>query len=484
MSTVASTPVASDRAVLRRLRSFLDDSGFGAVGVRDLLHSGDRLRSSPLELPLHLRRLAQAESPLATLTELFVLGGTVPRERAERHLAPIGLEALAALGLVAVDDGVLATVRIVPHDELLLASDLPGGKRLDHVAAAHRPSATLAHLTVRTPVGRALDVGTGNGVQALLLASHADRVVATDVNERALAFAEFNAALNGFENIEFRAGSFLEPVAGERFDLVVANPPYVVSPETEYLFRDSGLGRDRVSEQLVRGLPGLLDEGAFATVMVSWIDGGEDPPRPATWLADSGCDGFILHSPLEEALASAAAWNRDAGSPEEYRVRLDRWADYYRDEGIEQLGYGAIVLRRREGVNWVRALELPGNPLSPASTHILRLFAAQGFLDGRPELLDARFEFAPGVHLEQELDPREGGWVVQETTLAATDGLAFRVGLDPNAARIVTALRPDRSLGDVFAIVAADIDADVDAVRLAGSELVRRLLQLGLVTPA
>ena len=87
----------------------------------------------------------------------------------------------------------------------------------NHVAGVHRPSATLAELTVRRPVEAALDVATGCGIQALLTAPHAGRVVATDVNERALAFAEFNAALNGIENVEFRAGSFFEPAAGERF---------------------------------------------------------------------------------------------------------------------------------------------------------------------------------------------------------------------------------------------------------------------------
>ena len=66
------------------------------------------------------------------------------------------------------------------------------------------------------------------------------------------------ALWNGVANVEFRAGSFLEPVEGERFGVVAAHPPYVVSPESEFLFRDSGLGRARVSERLVRALPGVL----------------------------------------------------------------------------------------------------------------------------------------------------------------------------------------------------------------------------------
>ena len=79
-------------------------------------------------------------------------------------------------------------------------------------------STSLAQLTIREPVGSALDLGTGCGVQALHLAGHADRVVATDVNRRALEIARFNAELNELAPVEVRDGSYFEPVAGERFD--------------------------------------------------------------------------------------------------------------------------------------------------------------------------------------------------------------------------------------------------------------------------
>src|SRR5581483_8369941 len=81
----------------------------------------------------------------------------------------------------------------------------------------------LASLTPRRRVARALDVGTGNGAQALLAARHSGHVVATNVTERALAFTRTNAALNGIENVETRAGSLFEPVAGETFDLITCN---------------------------------------------------------------------------------------------------------------------------------------------------------------------------------------------------------------------------------------------------------------------
>ncbi|MDP9491670.1 MAG: class I SAM-dependent methyltransferase, partial [Actinomycetota bacterium] len=118
-------------------------------------------------------------------------------------------------------------------------------------------------------------MGTGTGIQAILAARHADHVVATDVSERALAFVSLNAALNGVDNIELRQGSFFEPVAGEQFDLVICNPPYAITPDTSYLYRDGGLGGDSVAEHVVRELPKFLAEGSFGSTMLSWIREGD-----------------------------------------------------------------------------------------------------------------------------------------------------------------------------------------------------------------
>ena len=90
--------------------------------------------------------------------------------------------------------------------------------------ATYTPTArVLDSLTPRPRVDRALDVGTGSGIHALLAAQHARQVIATDVNPRALAYTELNAALNGLRNIETRQGSLFEPVEGETFDLITCS---------------------------------------------------------------------------------------------------------------------------------------------------------------------------------------------------------------------------------------------------------------------
>ena len=129
---------------------------------------------------MYRRRLAAVPDGLSALISLLLLGDAVPPgEHADL---------LVEAGLAEEQDGSLrGLVRVVPHDDLLIASDRLDVDDADRVAGVHRPSAVLAHLTLREPVERALDVCTGNGIQALLLSRHAEHVVATDVNARALS---------------------------------------------------------------------------------------------------------------------------------------------------------------------------------------------------------------------------------------------------------------------------------------------------------
>jgi hypothetical protein len=218
--------------------------------------------------------------------------------------------------------------------------------------------------------------------------------------------------------------------------------------------------------------------------MVSWVQSGDDPSAaPRAWLAGSGCDAVILHSGIDDALASAAAWNRDAPGPEAFAERMNRWADYYRDEGIEALGYGAIVLRRRSGENRVGSFELPAGAVAPAGEHVRRLFEAQDFLAGDSPLLERRYALAPGARLEHRLVAAEDGWRGHGAALVLEEGLRFRIGLDANTTRIVGALRPDRTLAELLDEGARRIGAEPDAVRAGGAELARRLVELGVLVP-
>lgn len=93
----------------------------------------------------------------------------------------------------------------------------------------------LASHVLRRARGKVLDVGTGSGVQAVLAASKADKVVAVDINEKALRLAKKNAKANRvLRKCDFRHGNLFSTVKkGEKFDVIVCNPPYLPTGEND-----------------------------------------------------------------------------------------------------------------------------------------------------------------------------------------------------------------------------------------------------------
>ena len=323
-------------------------------------------------------------------------------------------------------------------------------------------------------------MGTGSGVQALLAARHSERVLATDVNERALDFARLNADLNALPNVECRRGSLFEPATAHTFGLVVSNPPYVVSPDTAFVFRDSGRGADEISREIVTRAPAALEEGGFATLLLNWVV--DDPGAPTAaveaWLAGNGCDTWILHYGTQSAVEYAAKWNSELAT-EGYSAAVSRWLDYYRREGIEHVGLGAVVLRRRDGANWLRVDAVPLPPGGDASEQILRVFAAgDGPLDDE-SLLSTPLALVAPHRLDQSLAYSDGDYTAQDATLVLEEGVGLRAPIEPHAIHVLFGLdgtRPLRELVDETA-EATGIERDVIAAQSLATT--RRLYELG-----
>ena len=496
MAPAAGGPISLGRTeTIDRLRNALVTVGYTGDAVRQLLGE-DAYQGRARDIPVHLRRLTTGK-PVETAIRTFFLGVPVPEDELTRALAPLEAYELVGLGLVEPAAGNLrATVRLVPHTDLFLAGnrypdETSGGTPTDYVATATAPSAILASLTVRKPVGSALDIGTGSGIQAIWAARHCERVVAVDVNPRALNLAAFNARLNGITNIEFRDGSLFEPVEGERFDLVLCNAPYVISPDTRYAFRDGGAVSDGFSEQLVREVPQHLEEGGFAHVLIEWLRQGNDwQARPRSWLESSECDAWLLHGVERDLVTHAAVWNEEeADDGVTYAETLDRWLAYLRELGADAVMEGALILRRRSGVtNWFRADRIPGAGSAPASDHVLRVFDAHDFLTGLDDeeaLLDETPRVVENVHVEQELSIGSGGYIVESMTLVLDEGFGFRAGIDQNTASLIPFLDGTITLRraiDQAARVRGVEDDDVRAFRSGALALAKTMLELGFLS--
>jgi hypothetical protein len=468
-----------DPALLARLRQRLIDAGFSEARIRESY--GAAISQDPWSLATGLP--PRDGSPFSILTTLFCSGSAIDARAAETALAPLRLADLEKLDLVDVRDGrVEPRCLLRPDGDLIVASDLPT-RRSDCVLGIVPATETLAHLTVRRPAKRALDLGTGCGAQALLLARHSETVVAVDVNPRALGFASFNAALNGITNMQWREGSWFAPVVGERFDLIACNPPYVISPDAAFTYRDGALPRDAVCRMVVRGAAEHLSDGGFATILCNWVhdDAWADTLR-REWIEGTGCDALLLHYGTVDPAAYAARWNAELVSePRRFEATVRRWIDYYRAEGISGIALGAVVLhRRRSATNWVRALEMAAGPTCASSDHLLRLFEAADFLDAHADgagLLARAYALVDGHRLDQTLEYRAGKYAIGPAIFRVRPGIGVEVRSDPRVLEVLLECDGRRSLRELVADAVArrgDSDGFEKLVEQTSRQLIAR----------
>ncbi|HJV08253.1 MAG TPA: methyltransferase, partial [Acidimicrobiales bacterium] len=377
----------------RRIRDTLAGAGYDDKGVSELLGVNLSQLVGRKLAPL-LRRTAGG-SRLETLVRLFVLGVRVDGDHAKTALGPdVGWWVDGGL-LAPHGDEVEATVQLRCYQTLVVAFDFHrrGGAPLrpDYVMGISASSLTLAGLTVRPASRSTLDLGTGNGFQAFLAAQHSERVVATDRNPRAVAMAQFNVDLNELGTIECREGDLFDPVAGETFDLIVSNPPFIVSPDNAFYFLHSGLAADEVCRTIARQAPKHLSEGGYCQFLANWAPAGGKDWRTwlAGWFEGTGCDALVLRrgsTPVDEYAATWIESEEDEG----FERSFDDWMAYYARLGIEAVDSGLVTLRRPvagagagAGTPWFRAEDSPETMTFPAGGDLLARFAAEDFLAAR-----------------------------------------------------------------------------------------------------
>jgi carbamoyltransferase len=330
-----------------------------------------------------VERLAHDRSAAATMMRLFFLETAEPVGRVTQALSRRGCSELVAVGALRRRGARLhARVRIDPVGDQHYVADRRffgvdrAALRLPNGDGVYPPSSDslLLRAAIAAPAARqVLDLCTGSGIQALQVARAAERVVAVDINPRATAMAAFNARLNAIDNIDVRRGDLYAPVRGERFDLIIANPPFVSSPYAKAPSYHSGGPRgDRVLRRIVAGLATHLCDGgrAFAITHLA-VRRGEDVQSVANaWFHDFPGRALVLvvetGTPVDLA-AAQALFALDRGL-QAYAAEVGRWVRYLRRQRVEQVSALLIAAERsaRRGVEVIdarpRVLPIPLAP--------------------------------------------------------------------------------------------------------------------------
>ena len=524
MPTAVLPPAPRVSSYIELLRADLRDAGFTVDGVTDRL--GDvaaralaRDRATPAR-----RLLAGADDPVAVLVRLFVLGDALPPGVVAAALPTLGVAGAVRLGILADEgDGLRAQLDLQPHAvvdgagtaEWWVASDLGevahGGAALptEHVLGVGAASMTLVDVVVPPVTGQVcLDVGAGSGVQSLHLLRTGGRVVATDLSERACAFARFTAAVNAVE-LDVRAGSLLDPVAGERFDRVVANLPFVVTPRgtdvPTYTYRDADMQGDDVVRRMLLQAPAHLAPGGLAQFLGNWEDrAGEGWRRRLVgWVEEAAAevarlsggqdviDVWVVQRELADPALYAETWIGDGGLPGSATTEAwyRAWLDDFAAREVEAVGFGAVTVRRR-----------PADPATPPLRRFddehgavpgswrdvlaagLAGHDALGALDAHRDLgrlAAARPVVAAGVVERRELLPGAS----DPTSVHLVDTL--RRGLVVQAstalAGLVGACDGELTVGQVTAALAQLLDTDEAALAASLLPAVRELVAEGML---
>jgi SAM-dependent methyltransferase len=467
-------PVFQDDVDYLRALGVFQSTDYTEKGIGEVLGREEILGMPTSELPQALRRTRQP-SRLNTLIRLFFLGVPAPAEAARQALAPVPLETWVQAELLAtLDEGqqVAPRVQIWPVKGLTVAVDLPwmrtGPVPRDFVLPPGPTTMHLAHAMILHPSQRVLDLGTGSGTLALLAAPQAETVAATDINTRAIEFTRFNARLNRIENVRCLAGNLFEPVREERFDLVLCNPPFVISPAQRFLFRDSGQRGDVFCRQLARATVDHLATGGFYQFTANLAHQASHSWKAELeeWFAGLGCDVLVLVQGTEGASEYAMTWILSTESKDVSVVPhlYEQWMDYFEQEQIEAVSYILVTMRRSAGgPTWIQIDDPPCRVTGPCGDELAHFFTCRdmfGNANHTDVLLNQRLKLSPQTVIEQEMAMTPDGLETRRIRVQKTGGLRYPLMIHANVARLLAGCNGSRTLRQLLQEMLAQLGAD------------------------
>lgn len=518
-AAIPDAPRSDDQDLLNRLAADLRTADYTVDGVAHLVGPDayaalERDQAVPALLAARAAGNTGTASRLAAVVLVFLLGETVPAAALDDALPSVGAAGLRALRLVEDHDGGgRASVDLRPYSsdtggDVWVASDLgshirPGVLRTDHVLGIGRASLTLAQFAARAPVDRALDLGTGCGIQTFHLLAHARHVTATDISERALAVTRFNLLLNasalGIDpanleaRVSLRLGSLLEPVMGETFDQVVSNPPFVITPRSagetaqdQFTYRDGGLAGDDIVSSLLGTIPAVLSPGGTAQLLGNWEipEGQSWETRIAGWLPDTA-DAWVIQREQVTPTHYAETWLRDAAenrNPARFAERFSTYLSDFASRTVENIGFGMVWLRNSDGPATLRRFEEITYDLEqPIGPHVSTAVVRHDWLGACRDLSAEHLLVADDVTEERHQRPG----AEHPGVILLRQGAGFRrtTLLSTELAGFISACDGDLTAGQITGALAALLDRDDDEFRVALLAEVRNLVEDGFLVP-
>lgn len=424
------------------------------------------------------------EPPLVRL--LFLGRAIKPEEWEAAAPAPVRM-VFSDLGLIepASEDRVRCSVllyrthgKYVASDRFMNDEGLVGRPAEDCVYYALTDTAHhyLYSLPVSGPHGRVLDIGTGSGIAALILAPQATQVIATDIAPRCVLFTEFNRMLNGIENIVVREGSLYEPVEGLKFDLITCHPPFDISlSSTRYVYADGGEDGEFVTRGVIAGLPAMLNPGGQFLSAVRATDrvDGDFEERVRRWLGKDHAEfdiAVVVRSTIRIQEHSISASMLAKQNLDDYQ----KYMDLFNGLGVTKLPYVHLLIERKaEGEPLTLRREIGKRCASIDMENLL----AWERVKSRVRLDGARL--APSPHMELRVRHKfKGGEVVPvEYSFVVEHPFREEEPVPEWVAKIAAFCVADRPAGEVYKLVREEYPISLEDFEAT----LKRLVTMGVL---
>ncbi len=419
------------------------------------------------------------ESALAALVRLFLDARALSHDVIDAQLGSEARPLLSELGLLQVDptraDFGVSTVLLYPIEGLWIVSDRPrppeqaslDPSTLPATSESHFPDAVFPALTPSGKIflgtlprgrgGRYLEMCAGSGIGALVGAdSGADEAWALDITERSTDFAQFNAALNGLDQVIALQGDLWDPVRGQRFDTIAAHPPYVPAPEPELIFRDGGEDGEQITRALLMGVHEHLAPGGVlqCTCMLSSRGGADTPQRVRAMLGETNADYDVVvltHGSMD--LVSHLRDKLASGDPETVSQAAGQLRRF-RELEVESLTLCTIVVHRHAEARGGVTVKLQPGPAT-RWTHLnwaLTIATQAGDPDRLAEtVLHSRVELSPEARFDLSYRPGADGeepWVAEGGRIRVDLPFVSRLEVGTAEAAILAEFDGTRTLED------------------------------------
>ncbi|MBG09112.1 MAG: carbamoyltransferase, partial [Halobacteriovoraceae bacterium] len=403
------------RNQLNGLNKMLKRHNYSEKSICSLLNLESLQQIEPTKMHYYAEFILGDDS-LSILIKLFLLRSKVSESYVRELFGEKLFKTLMDIGLLLNSDNYITSrVDLFAVEDLFIATDhrymFLSEDKIDEdpVMYLGMDSHGLVQTVPRKRSNETLDLCCGSGIQGLIASSYSKKVISVDINPRAIRFSRFNAQLNGIDNINFQLGNLYEGLKGMTFDLILANPPFVPSPNTNYKFRDGGSNGEEILKEIVIESKKHLKEFGRLCIVTDLVDIKSYDSKLSHWLQGASYQALVLHTAdRDEILFSVPHSHAPFGqSYEDYIDELNSWVVNFRNSELKNVNFGYILVEMTSDGEPNIYNKIINNPSKPIFSDVKRFFSDYSLLKSKKGG-DYYLSTVSGLSLRQDYDLNSG----------------------------------------------------------------------------